>query len=45
VAMDQKDIDKLQGILVYYHSYVEWKKILDLFSENTESVEAADQES
>ena len=39
---DIKQIERLQRIYGYYHDYEEWEKIVDLFSDNAESVEIAD---
>jgi hypothetical protein len=39
---DIKQIEKLQRIYGYYRDYGEWEKIVDLFSDNAESVEVAD---
>jgi hypothetical protein len=39
---DIKAIEKLQRIYGYYRDYAEWDKIVDLFSDNAESVEVAD---
>jgi hypothetical protein len=40
---DIKDVEKLQRIYGYYRDYAEWDKIVDLFSDDSESVEVADQ--
>ncbi len=40
---DIKEIEKLQCVYGYYRDYADWDKIVDLFSENAESVEVADQ--
>jgi len=39
---DIKVIEKLQRIYGYYRDYADWEKIVDLFSDNAESVEIAD---
>lgn len=39
---DIKQIERLQRIYGYYHDYEEWEKIVDLFSNNAESVEECD---
>jgi hypothetical protein len=39
---DVKDIEKLQRIYGYYRDYGDWEKVVDLFSDNAESVEVAD---
>ena len=39
---DIKEIERLQKIYGYYHDYAEWQKVVDLFSNNAESVEVAD---
>lgn len=39
---DIKQIEKLQRIYGYYLDYNEFQKVVDLFSDNTESVEIAD---
>ena len=36
---DVKQIERLQKIYGYYRDYVEWEKIVDLFSDNAKSVE------
>jgi hypothetical protein len=40
---DIKDIEKLQRIYGYYRDWADWNKIVDLFSDNAESIEVADQ--
>ena len=39
---DIKQIERLQRIYGYYRDYEEWDKVVDLFSDNAESVEVAD---
>ena len=39
---DVKQIERLQKIYGYYRDYGEWEKVVDLFSNNAESVEVAD---
>ena len=39
---DIKQIEKLQRIYGYYRDYEEWEKVVDLFSDNAESVEECD---
>jgi hypothetical protein len=39
---DIKQIEKLQRIYGYYLDYSEYQKVIDLFSDTTESVEMAD---
>jgi hypothetical protein len=39
---DIKQIEKLQRIYGYYCDYGEWEKVVDLFSDNAESVEECD---
>jgi len=39
---DIEQIRKLQGLYGYYLDNFQWSKIIDLFSENTESLEVAD---
>jgi hypothetical protein len=39
---DIKQIERLQRIYGYYQDYEEWEKVVDLFSDNAESVEIAD---
>ena len=39
---DIKEIERLQKIYGYYCDYFEFDKVVDLFSDNTESVEVAD---
>ena len=39
---DIKAIEKLQRIYGYYRDYADWQEIVDLFSDNAESVEVAD---
>jgi len=39
---DIKQIERLQRIYGYYHDYEDWEKVVDLFSDNADSVEMAD---
>ena len=39
---DIKQIERLQRIYGYYQDYGEWEKVVDLFSDNAESVEECD---
>ena len=39
---DIKQIERLQRIYGYYRDYSEWEKVVDLFSDNAISIEAAD---
>ena len=39
---DIKQIEKLQRIYGYYRDYGDWQKVVDLFSDDAESVEVAD---
>ena len=39
---DIQQIEKLQRIYGYYVDYGEWDKVVDLFSDNAESVEVID---
>jgi SnoaL-like domain len=39
---DIKEIQNLQKIYGYYQDYCEWEKVVDLFTDNTPSVEEAD---
>jgi hypothetical protein len=39
---DIKQIEKLQRIYGYYRDYQDWEKVVDLFSDNAESIEVAD---
>jgi hypothetical protein len=39
---DIKKVERLQRIYGYYRDYGEWEKVVDLFSDNAESVEEAD---
>jgi hypothetical protein len=39
---DIKQVEKLQRIYGYYLDYFEYQKVVDLFSDNCESVEVAD---
>lgn len=39
---DIKQIEKLQRIYGYYRDYADWQKVVDLFSDDAESVEVAD---
>jgi len=39
---DVKAIEQLQRIYGYYRDYFDWEKIVDLFSDDAESVEVAD---
>ena len=39
---DVKEIERLQHIYGYYRDYADWEKVVDLFSDNAESIEVAD---
>jgi hypothetical protein len=39
---DIKQIEKLQRIYGYYRDYQDWEKVVDLWSENADSIEVAD---
>ena len=39
---DTKQIEKLQRIYGYYRDYGDWEKVVDLWSDNADSIEVAD---